>query len=835
MNDFTFNNIKNEVNALVDQLMASQNLLNKAYKIKNLISETVEPLFVMVMGEFSTGKSTFINALLKKNIAKVGATPTTAVITKFSYGMTDKIEVFFHDGTKRNYSVAEFESLTAESDSGYNTLHEQIEYVSRTIPANILKNMTLIDCPGLNSIKETHEKTTRAFMDKADTVIWLFDAKSPAKQSEFTAFKKLNPRLKPLVILNKTDEIDEEEESVDSIIADIERKLRNNKLNAQKVIGISAKLAFQGVQKNNNSFISASNIQEVQNFLDKEIFSNSNEYKQSSILEELAYTLYNVAFNFDKLDLDIVARNKINDSFSAIYSNLSNYKRSVYRLSPSESLFCGVVSLQQSKFTEATQYFQEASKVGNIIATFLLGEIFYVKLQNYEQAFKYFKKAAESEIPAAFSWLGQMYNEGNGVAKNHSEALKYFQKAIDYGDNSACYELGLLYHHGENIRTDFDKAFKNIKKAAENGNENAFWWLAYMYLYAEGTAQNYELAFKWFKKAAEVGNEFAFHYLGQMYFFGNGVTKDYNLALSWFKKSANSGAAEGFAWLGLMHDGGYGTVQNYNEAFKWFKKAAEAGNTLPCKRLGVMYYTGEGTAKDYNEAFKWFKKAAESGDEDAFGWLGIMYRHGEGTSQNYSEAFKWIKKAAENDDAECFLILGNMYYEGQGTAKDLFESFKWRKKAADNGDEKAFGWLGLMYENGEGVSKNHLNALNWYKKAAESSDDGGGFYKYAIANMYRSGGFGLSQDYDKAMYWYQKAIEAGDLDARRAKESLENEIAKARSVSTYSKSTYSGSYSKQKADDETFKNAAKGAVIGGVIAGPLGAFIGGWIGSKWNK
>ena len=287
MNDFTFNNIKNELTVISDQLMINQNLLNKAYRIKNLISETVEPLLVMVMGEFSTGKSTFINALLQKNIAKVGATPTTAVITKFSYGMKNKIEVFFRDGTKRNYGVAEFEKLTAESDSDYNMLHEQIEYVSRTIPANILKNMTLIDCPGLNSIKETHEKTTRAFMDKADTVIWLFDAKSPAKQSEFTAFKKLNPRLKPLVILNKTDEIDEKDsaESVDSIIADIERKLRNNKLNAQKVIGISAKLAFQGIQKNNNSFIYASNIQEVQNFLDKEIFSNRNEYKQNSIFE----------------------------------------------------------------------------------------------------------------------------------------------------------------------------------------------------------------------------------------------------------------------------------------------------------------------------------------------------------------------------------------------------------------------------------------------------------------------------------------------------------------------------------------------------------------------
>src|SRR5699024_8612516 len=57
---------------------------------------------IMVIGEFNSGKSTFINALLKQGILPTGITPTTATINACSYGETESIEIRLKDGTNKS-------------------------------------------------------------------------------------------------------------------------------------------------------------------------------------------------------------------------------------------------------------------------------------------------------------------------------------------------------------------------------------------------------------------------------------------------------------------------------------------------------------------------------------------------------------------------------------------------------------------------------------------------------------------------------------------------------------------------------------------------------------
>ena len=250
----------------------------------------------MVMGEFSTGKSTFINALVGQSIAKVDAKPTTAVITKLSYGVEDRITVHFRDDSIQNYDTDSFAQLTAEGDDAANELHDGIAYVERELPIDILKSMSIIDSPGLNSIKAAHEETTRRFMDKADTVLWIFDANKPGSQTEIDALKRLNPRLEPICIVNKIDVVDEDDgDSPEKIMEDIGRKLSNNKLEYQKIIGISAKMAFQGKQKNNEKLIAESNIDEFYDAVDTMILPNQEQYKRNSMLDGLAKVIFLVS------------------------------------------------------------------------------------------------------------------------------------------------------------------------------------------------------------------------------------------------------------------------------------------------------------------------------------------------------------------------------------------------------------------------------------------------------------------------------------------------------------------------------------------------------------
>ena len=362
---------------------------------------------------------------------------------------------------------------------------------------------------------------------------------------------------------------------------------------------------------------------------------------------------------------------------------------------------------------------------------------------------------------SACAYLGKMYYEGTGVAQNYNEAFKWFQKAADKGIDDACAYLGKMYYEGTGVAQNYNEAFKCFQKAADNGVTGAYTWLGVMYYDGQGVAQNYEKAFLWTKKAAENGAANAYVGLGVMYCNGQGVVQNYNEAFKWFQKAADNGIAYACAYLGKMYYEGTGVAQNYNEAFKWYQKAADNGAANAYVGLGVMYCNGQGVVQNYNEAFKWFQKAADNGIAYACAYLGKMYYEGTGVAQNYNEAFKWYQKAADNGAADAYVGLGVMYCKGQGVAKNSNEAFKWFQKAADNGVASAFAYLGDMHYAGDGVAQNYNEALKWYQKAADNGITTGIYY--FLADMFYTGKTGIT-DYSQAKKYAELAIKNDTLD-----------------------------------------------------------------------
>ena len=58
-------------------------------RMETLVGQVHEPCVVTVVGRVKVGKSTFVNALLGEDLAKVGTTETTATINYFAYGQPD--------------------------------------------------------------------------------------------------------------------------------------------------------------------------------------------------------------------------------------------------------------------------------------------------------------------------------------------------------------------------------------------------------------------------------------------------------------------------------------------------------------------------------------------------------------------------------------------------------------------------------------------------------------------------------------------------------------------------------------------------------------------------
>ena len=89
--------------------------------------------------------------------------------------------------------------------------------------------------------------------------------------------------------------------------------------------------------------------------------------------------------------------------------------------------------------------------------------------QDYEEAAKWFRKAAEQGYARAQYYLGILYANGDGVPKNHVKSIKWFRKAAVQNLGVAQYKLGVFYKNGLGVSMNIQEAYFWLILAAENG------------------------------------------------------------------------------------------------------------------------------------------------------------------------------------------------------------------------------------------------------------------------------------------------------------------------------------------------------------------------------
>ena len=139
--------------------------------------EQLTGLFLLVVaGEFNSGKSSFINALLGERVLPEGVTPTT-----------DRINVLRHGA-----------EISEQLREAY--------LLERTHPADVLREISIVDTPGTNAIIRRHEELTRDFVPRSDLVLFVTSADRPFTESERTFLEQIREWGKKIVfIVNKID------------------------------------------------------------------------------------------------------------------------------------------------------------------------------------------------------------------------------------------------------------------------------------------------------------------------------------------------------------------------------------------------------------------------------------------------------------------------------------------------------------------------------------------------------------------------------------------------------------------------------------------------------
>jgi small GTP-binding protein len=179
------------------------------------IAQLDEFFLLVIVGEFNAGKSAFINALAGQRVLQEGVTPTTARIHILKYGDT---------------------VVASEDEHGVQIV---------TAPAELLRDVHVVDTPGTNAIIREHEKLTTDFVPRADLVLFVTSADRPFTESERALLEMIRGWGKKIVIVVNKVDILERPADLDEVIAFVRGAAQRLLGVTPEIFPVSARLALR--------------------------------------------------------------------------------------------------------------------------------------------------------------------------------------------------------------------------------------------------------------------------------------------------------------------------------------------------------------------------------------------------------------------------------------------------------------------------------------------------------------------------------------------------------------------------------------------------------------
>ncbi len=470
------NDFKGELARLVNDLNdPSLHISEQIKESLNLLIDTLnEPPLIAVIGQFSSGKSTFLNALLSQDILPSGLTPVTAKAVRLKFAKMPLLSVKFINGS---------EGLLASSDlAELNKLGEQVSSMTLYAPSEILKEINFIDTPGLNSLRDADTKETKNTLKKVSGAIWLSLANNAAKASELESIKEILKAndLKAICLINQKDKLSEEE--LESLLKHARQTYGEL---FEDIIAISSKQALLGITNNDKSPLEASNFNEAlkaikECFLDKSFKENFIKVRAKKIVklltneQEKHLEIYdNARFILDEFSGSLDERlEAIKEEFKPKIALRYSQMSEVIKLAADE-VFKLLKPFSKTKFNASkTLLNKEIYKRENFEVISLDSDEVFSKLIYEDVVFnKFFKrykkdlKELENAITSAFNELYKNLEDKFLIYKSRYENYASFDdQALSYETKSINTYAGRTY---ENFLREYETAkFKAIQKVS---------------------------------------------------------------------------------------------------------------------------------------------------------------------------------------------------------------------------------------------------------------------------------------------------------------------------------------------------------------------------------
>lgn len=283
----------------INKISSLESIMKNSYiseEIKNIKSRIEDDTFrIAVVGEFSSGKSTFINAIIGKDILTHAVNETTAAIT-YIYNVPENDEkigscdVIYNNGKSEHLAdMNQLKNYTTVQSN--NNVVEKIKSVSvyvHFLDTNL--PVVIMDTPGLNGIAEKHREITINEVKKAHACIYVFSLKGITDSDKDFINILLNYQNQFIFVQNFIDCIRKSEgETAENKIREIDNSLKSQYDSYKfeyNIIAVSALKALVSKDREIRKLYS-DDIYEISEAQRKEIYSQSNFRELEEILEKI--------------------------------------------------------------------------------------------------------------------------------------------------------------------------------------------------------------------------------------------------------------------------------------------------------------------------------------------------------------------------------------------------------------------------------------------------------------------------------------------------------------------------------------------------------------------
>lgn len=281
-----------------------KNIETELAQIKEKSNDSAE-LILPLVGEFSAGKTTLINALTDCKKLETATQPTTATIYEIHFGCDQSYAIVLTSNGERK-KVDDIASLKNE------TLGDAVVVNIFDTSKKVSASTILVDTPGLSSPNPLHRQTLVDFLPQADAILLVTDVNQQITRSLTDFIKTMKLAKRPIfLVITKCDTKSESElEAVKKYISE------NCELSVEQVACVLASTdnlnelynLLDKIQKDKTAILKEVNkhrIQTISNTLvqriDELLKASSSDKDLDNAIRQQEYELNKLNRNIDKL------------------------------------------------------------------------------------------------------------------------------------------------------------------------------------------------------------------------------------------------------------------------------------------------------------------------------------------------------------------------------------------------------------------------------------------------------------------------------------------------------------------------------------------------------